>query len=179
MKRLFVIVAAMVCLACGSSAETLDPIFDSILIEAETEEAYDAEDYQKELIKAYGGENNKKFQDMHRQFDEYEQRSAEYNAKRTANRWLTFLLSLMMALFPTCVVLVQAIKGEFQPADKAAVWRTVGLLVGYGIVLFALNYIWLWTMFTGETKIMGAVLGLCLAAFVIFAIHTLRKSKKK
>ena len=52
------------------------------------------------------------------------------------------------------------------------------LLIGLGIVIFALNYVWLWTMFTGETKIMGLVVGLFLLGFVIFAIHTLRKSKK-
>ena len=48
----------------------------------------------------------------------------------------------------------------------------------FDIVLFALNYVWLWTMFTGETKIMGLVIGLFLLGFVIFAIHTLRKDKK-
>lgn len=177
MKRLFFILAIGVCLAFGAWAEQLDPVFDSIL--AETEEAkYDADTYTKELIKAYGGETNEQFQKMQKQLTEYETRAAEAQARQTTNRWLTFVLSLIVALFPSCVIVVRAIKGEFQPADSIAIWRTVGILLLYGIVLFALNYIWLWTLLTGETKIMGLVLGLCLLAFVIFAIYTLRKSKK-
>ena len=163
--------------AFGTKAEPLDPVFDSILVEAQ-EAAGDDDAYRKELIKAYGGEENKQFQKLQKQLNEYEERAAEAQARRTANRWLIIVLSLMIALLPACVILARVIKGELKPADTAAVWRTVGLLLFYGIVLFALNYIWLWTMITGETKIMGIVLGLCLLTFVIFAIYTLRKSKR-
>lgn len=155
MRKLSFIWMIVLFFAFGTKAEPLDPVFDSILVEAQ-EAAGDDDAYRKELIKAYGGEENKQFQ----------------------NRWLIIVLSLMIALLPTCVILARVIKGELKPADTAAVWRTVGLLLFYGIVLFALNYIWLWTMITGETKIMGIVLGLCLLAFVIFAIYTLRKSKR-
>ena len=179
MKRLSLILMILAFFAFVNSAEPLDPIFDSILVEAEEAEAYDADAYYKELFKAYGGEENEQFQKLQKQFNEYEERAAVAKARRTTNRWLTFILSLMMALLPTCVILVRVIKGELKPANTAAVWRTVGVLLFYGIVLFALNYVWLWTMFTGETKIMGLVLGLCLFAFVIFAIYTLRKSQKK
>ena len=176
---LFILLTAAMMAASVMAEEPLDPIFDSILIEAEAEAAeYDADAYTNELLKAYGADKNEQFQKVHKQFNEYEQRAAVANAQRTVNRWLTFLLSLMMALFPTCVIVVRAIKGEFKDTNAAAIRRTVGLLLFYGIVLFGLNYAWLWTMITGETKIMGLVIGLFLLGFVIFAIHTLRKSKK-
>lgn len=179
MKRLFIILTAAVIAAGAMAEDRLDPIFDSILLEAEGEAgAYDEDAYTQELIKAYGGDKNEQFQKVQRQFDEYEKRSAEAKAVETTRRTLAFWLSLMMALFPTCVIVVRVIKGELKPANTAAVWRTAGLLLLAGIVLFALNYIWLWTMFTGETKMMGLVIGLCLLAFVIYAIYTLRKSKK-
>lgn len=177
MQRLVFILAILAVFAFRTNAKQLDPVFDSILVEAE-EARYDADAYTKELIKAYGGEKNEQFQKMQKQLTEYETRAAEAKARQTTNRWLIFVLSLMMALFPTCVIVVRAIKGELKPANKAAIWRTVGILLLYGIVLFALNYIWLWTLLTGETKIMGLVLGLCLLAFVIFAIYTIRKSQK-
>lgn len=165
--------------AFGARAEALDPIFDSILGEAEaTTEVYDEDAYTQELLKAYGADKNEQFQKVQKQAKEYEQRAAVANAQRTTNRWLAFMLSLMAALFPTFVILVRVIKGELKPANAAAVWRTVGMLLFFGVVLFALNYVWLWTMFTGETKIMGLVIGLFLLGFVIFAIHTLRKDKK-
>ena len=178
MKRLFIFLAAAMMAAGAMAEEPLDPIFDSILVEAEAVN-YDEDAYTQELLKAYGADKNEQFQKVHKQAKEYEHKAAVANAQRTTNRWITFLLSLMAALFPTCVILVRVIKGELKPANAAAVWRTVGLLLFFGVVIFALNYVWLWTMFTGETKIMGLVVGLCLLAFVIFAIHTLRKSKKK
>ena len=180
-KRLFILLAAAMMAAGVTAEESLDPIFDSIFAAAEAEnqtEVYDNDAYTQELIKMYGGDKNEQFQKVQKQAKEYEQRSAVANAQRTVNRWLTFLLSLMMALFPSCVIVVRAIKGEFKDASPAAIRRTVVLLLLYGIVLFALNYAWLWTMITGETKIMGLVIGLFLLGFVIFAIHTLRKSKK-
>lgn len=179
MKPLFILLTAAMMAAGAMAEESLDPIFDSILGEAEaTTEVRDDDAYTQELIKMYGGDKNEQFQKVHRQADEYQQRAAVANAQRTVNRWLTFVLSLMMALFPTCVIVVRAIKGEFKDANAAVIRRTVGLLLLYGIVLFALNYAWLWTMITGETKIMGLVVGLFLLGFVIFAIHTLRKSQK-
>lgn len=182
MKRLLIILAAAIVAAGAMAEDRLDPIFDSIIAAAEAEnqtEVYDEDAYTQELIKAYGGDKNEQFQKIHKQAQEYEQRAAVANARRTTNRWLTLVLSLMMALFPTCVIVVRAIKGEFKTATSAAIWHTVGLLLLYGIVLFGLNYAWLWTMITGETKIMGLVIGLFLLGFVIFAIHTLRKSNKK
>ena len=156
----------------------MDPVFDSILVATEEVDVYDADVYTQELIKAYGGEKNEQFQKMQKQLTEYETRAAEAKAKQTTNRWLVFALSLMMALFPSCVIVIRVIKGELKSAGIAAILRTAGVMLFYGIVIFALNYVWLWTMITGETKIMGLVLGLCLLSFVIFAIYTLRKSKK-
>ena len=177
MKRVSLILMISAFVAFSISAEVLDPVFDSILAEDEKTEAYDEDAYYKELVKAYGGEENEQFQNMQKQLNEYEERESEAKARRTTNRRLIFALSLMIALFPTCVILIRVIKGELKPANTAAVCRTVGVLLFYGIVLFALNYAWLWIMFTGKTKIMGLVLGLGLLAFVIFAIYTLRKSK--
>lgn len=181
MKRLFIFLAAAMIAVTAMAEDSLDPIFDSLFAEVEAEqqtEVYDEDAYTQELLKAYGADKNEQFQKVQKQAKEYEHRAAVANAQRTTNRWLAFMLSLIAALFPTCVILVRVIKGELKPANAAAVWRTVGMLLFFGVVIFALNYVWLWTMFTGETKIMGLVVGLFLLGFVIFAIHTLRKSKK-
>ena len=176
MKKRFLLLAILSFLFCGTYAESLDPIFDSILIEEE--EQVEAGDYYEQLLKAYGAENNKQFQEIHKQSDEYLARSEAARERKRNNRWLTFFLSLFIALVPSFVILKRVITGEIKPANATAVWRTVGTLLGYGLLLFGLNYAWLWCMFTGQTKIMGLVLGLLLFAFVIYAIHTLRKSKK-
>lgn len=170
---------AFVATMCFSSAyaEPLDPMFDSIV--AAEEKQVESEDYYEQLLKAYGAETNEQYQSMQKQLKEYEERRDAAEAKRKSRRLLAFVLSLMIALTPTFVILKRVITGELQPAGSAAIWRTVGMLLGYGIVIFALNYAWLWCLFMGETKIMGAVLGLCLFAFVIYAIHTLRQYHKK
>ena len=152
-------------------------MFDSIV--AAEEKQVESEDYYEQLLKAYGAETNEQYQSMQKQLKEYEERRDAAEAKRKSRRLLAFVLSLMIALTPTFVILKRVIAGELQPAGSAAIWRTVGMLLGYGIVIFALNYAWLWCLFMGETKIMGAVLGLCLFAFVIYAIHTLRQYHKK
>lgn len=178
MRHLFVLLAAgmMACFTCSVSAEPADPVLDSLL--TTPEEVYDADAYTRELIKAYGGEENEQFQKMQKQIHRYEKQAAATRAKRTNERRLILVISLLMALFPACVILVRVIKGELKPANTRAIWRTVGLLLFYGMVIFALNYVWLWTMIRGETKVMEIVIGLCLLAFVIYAIHTLRKSPK-
>lgn len=177
MRKLFLLLISLLFSISGVNAAPLDPIFDSIV--AEAGESMDEDAYSESIVEMYGGKDNEQFQAMHKQFDEYKEKAAEEEAKRTTNRWLALVLSFMIALFPTCVIVKRVITGELKPADKAAVWRMVGMLLFFGIVLFALNYAWLWCLFTGQVKIMGAVLGLCLFAFVLFAIHTLRKSKKK
>lgn len=175
-KSFFLLVCFVTMFFSSVYAEQLDPIFDSILTAQEEQLEGDAS--FDNLAKMYGAESNKQYQTMQKQMKEYEERRDAAEAERTTKRLLAFVLSLMIALFPTVVIVKRVISGELQPADKAAVWRTVGMLLFCGIVLFGLNYAWLWCLFTGQTKIMGAVLGLCLFAFVLFAIHTLRKSKK-
>ena len=175
MKRLFIILAAAIVAAGAMAEDRLDPIFDSIL--TQEEEQVGTDDYYEQLLKAYGAENNEQFQKLQRQSDEYLERSAAEKARQTSNRWLTFALSLFMALLPSFVILKRVITGEIKPANATAVWRTIGTLLGSGIVLFGLNYAWLWCMFTGQTKIMGLVLGLLLFAFVIYAIHTITDNR--
>ena len=174
MRKHFLLLIVLTCFVSDIYAEPLDPIFDSILTQEEKQVGTD--DYYEQLLKAYGAENNEQFQKLQRQSDEYLERSAAEKARQTSNRWLTFALSLFMALLPSFVILKRVITGEIKPANATAVWRTIGMLLGAGIVLFGLNYAWLWCMFTGQTKIMGLVLGLLLFAFVIYAIHTIRKS---
>lgn len=176
-KSLFLIAFVVTMSFTNTYAEPLDSVFDSIM--AVEEKQVESEDYYEQLLKAYGAETNEQYQSMQKQLKEYEERRDAAEAKRKSKRLLAFILSLMIALFPTAVIVNRVIIGELKPANKAAVWRTVGMLLGYGIVLFALNYAWLWCLFVGETKIMGAVLGLCLFAFVIYAIYTLRKYHKK
>lgn len=177
MNKHFFLFIILTFFVVSTYAEPLDPIFDSILTTEEEQLEGDAS--FDNLAKMYGAETNEQYQSMHKQLKEYEERRDAAEAERTTKRLLAFVLSLMMALFPTCVIVKRVITGELEPADKAAVWRMVGTLLFYGIVLFGLNYAWLWCLFTGQTKIMGAVLGLCLFVFVIYAIYTLRKSKKQ
>lgn len=56
---LFILLTAAMMAASVMAEEPLDPIFDSILIEAEAEAAeYDADAYTNELLKAYGADKN-------------------------------------------------------------------------------------------------------------------------
>ena len=176
-KSLFLIAFVMTMSFTNTYAEPLDSVFDSIM--AVEEKQFDADAYYEELVTQYGGEDYKRLQAVQKRFAVDEEQAAAEAAKRKSKRVLAFILSLIIALFPTAVIVNRVIIGELKPANKAAVWRTVGMLLFYGIVLFALNYAWLWCLFMGETKIMGAVLGLCLFAFVIYAIYTLRKYHKK
>ena len=178
MKKFFLLASIVTMFSLGIQAEeTLDPMFDSIMSEAEQQLDNDA--YLDNLAKMYGAETNEQYQSMHKQLREYEERRDAAEAQRKAKRWLAFVLSLSMALLPSFVILKRVITGELQPANAVAVWRTVGTLLFYGIVIFGLNYAWLWCMFTGKTQIMGIVLGMLLFAFVIYAIYTLHKSKNK
>lgn len=157
--------------------ESLDPIFDSIM--TQQEEQYDPDAYYEELAKLYGGKDYERIKALQERLGGDEKRLAAAAAKRKTQRRLAFFISLFMALYPTVVIVKQVIKGELKPAGVAAIWRTVGVMLFYGVVIFALNYAWLWTMFTGQTKIMGLVLGLFLLAFVIYALYTLHSSPNK
>ena len=176
-----IVIVAFFCITITSlcvAAPMAEELSDEQIVALVSDKDFSIDAYQAQL-ESIAGDDYKHFQAVQERFAVDEELRAEAEAKRKSKRILAFILSLMIALFPTFVILKRVITGELQPAGSAAIWRTVGLLLFYGIVLFALNYAWLWCLFMGETKIMGAVLGLCLFAFVIYAIHTLRQYHKK
>ena len=93
--------------------------------------------------------------------------------------WLICILSLIVALVPAFAILKQVISGEIKPAGTAAVLKTVGVLLGWGVLLFAFNFGWLWVLLIGGTKFMGAILGLALLAFVVYAAVSVNKYYRK
>ena len=157
-KRFFVLAVIVTMMAGGVGATPVDSIFDSILLAGD--EQFDADAYYEELVAQYGGEDYKHYQAVRERFSVGEERRAAAEAERKTKRQLVFWLSLMVALFPIGVLVKRVITGELKPAGTEAIWRTIGV------------------MLTDQRKIMGIVLGLCLLAFVVYALYMINKAPK-
>ena len=170
---------AFVATMCFSSAyaEPVDSIFDSIM--AAEEERFDADAYYEELVKQIGGEDYKKFQALQERFGVSEEHREAAEKAKKQRLWLIGILSLIIALIPSFTILKQVITGEVKPAGAAAVLKSIGVLLGWGVLLFAFNFGWLWVLIFGGTKFMGAVLGVLLFAGVIYAAVSVNKYYKK
>ena len=142
------------------------------------EKEFDIDAYQAEL-EAVAGDDYKKYKALQERFGIDEKQRAEAEMAKKQRLWLIFVLSLVVALVPAFAILKQVITGEIKPAGTAAVLKTVGVLLGWGIVLFAFNFGWLWVLLVGGTKFMGAILGLALLAFVVYAAVSVNKYYKK
>ena len=174
-KRFFLLISLVTILSYKVPAEPVDSTIESVLVEME--EPFDLDAYYEELVTKYGGEDYKHYQAVRERIVGDEARHAEERAKRKNQQMIALILSLIVALSPTIFILKQVITGELQPANATAVLRTVGVLLLGGIVLFGINYAWLWSMFSGQDTIIRILLGLFLLAFVIYALYTLNKSK--
>ncbi len=142
------------------------------------EQTANTDSYLEQLTAAYGNEDYERMQALEERIGSYEASEAA-QAKREQRLRYIFFISLIVALIPSFVIIKQVIRGEIHPASREAVWRTVGTLLFYGLILFGFNYLWLWVMLTQNTKIMSLILGVALLAFVVFAIYTLNKSNNK
>ena len=161
-------------LADNSTTELTD---DSIIALVAGPE-FDQDAYMAQL-ESMAGDDYKKHQAMQERFgvDEQQREAAEKAKKQRL--LLILILSLIIALVPTFTIIKQIITGEIKPAGTQAVLKTIGVLLGWGIVLFGINFAWLWVLFSGNTKIMGAVLGLALLVGVIYASVSVNKYYKK
>ncbi|MBQ2608602.1 MAG: hypothetical protein II588_05220 [Paludibacteraceae bacterium] len=161
-------------LADNNTTELTD---DSIIALVAGQE-FDQDAYMAQL-ESMAGDDYKKYQAMQERFGIDEQQRAEAEMAKKQRLWLIGILSLIIALVPAFTILKQVITGEIKPAGTAAVLKTVGVLFGWGIVLFAFNFGWLWVLLIGGTKFMGAILGLALLAFVVYAAVSVNKYYKK
>ena len=161
-------------LADNNTTELTD---DSIIALVAGQE-FDQDAYMAQL-ESMAGDDYKKYQTMQERFGIDEQQRAEAEMAKKQRLWLIGILSLIIALVPAFTILKQVITGEIKPAGTAAVLKTVGVLFGWGIVLFAFNFGWLWVLLIGGTKFMGAILGLALLAFVVYAAVSVNKYYKK
>lgn len=145
---------------------------------AEEDSAMNMDGYLEQLTAAYGSEDYERIQALEERFGTYEEWE-EQRSRNEQKQWFILLCSLFVALIPSFVIIKQVIRGEIHPVSREAVWRTVGTLLFYGLILFGFNYLWLWVMLTQNTKIMSLILGVALLAFVVYAVYTLNKSKNK
>ncbi len=185
---IFIFVSLTVSQVCYASPETTEITYDSVVIESggnqyedmiASDEPFNMDEYYEELAKQYGGKDYERIQKLQKRFEGDMQLRQELEMKRKRIRWFVIIVSLLVALIPTFAILRKVTKGEIKPAGTGAVLRTVGILLLWGVLLFILNYFWLWTSLTGNTKVMGVVLGLLLYAFVIYAVHSINKYNKK
>ena len=179
MKRLILAITLALISTCMLFADNnATELTDDSIIALVAEEEFNMDDYQAQL-ESLAGDDYKKYKALQERMGvSKEQREAAEKAKKQ-RLWLRFILSLVVALIPIFDILRQVITGEIQPAGPAAIFKTAGVLLGWGIVLFGLNFAWMWVLFTGNTKIMGAILGLALLAFVVYAAVSVNKYYKK
>lgn len=178
-KRLMILTLALLSSCCMLLADnnTTELTDDSIIALVAGQE-FDQDAYMAQL-ESMAGDDYKKYQAMQERFGIDEQQRAEAEMAKKQRLWLIGILSLIIALVPAFTILKQVITGEIKPAGTAAVLKTVGVLFGWGIVLFAFNFGWLWVLLIGGTKFMGAILGLALLAFVVYAAVSVNKYYKK
>jgi len=155
-----------------------DELSDEMIVNKVSEQEFNMDEYMQEL-EAIGGKDYERYKSLRERFNEDERRREEAKAEKEQLRWLVILLSLAVALVPTFTLLKHVVTGDIKPAGPVAVLKTIGVMLFWGIVLFGINYFWLWTTFTGDTKIMSVVLGLALLLFVIYAIHSVHQYNKK
>ena len=167
----------MVSSVCVAAPQTED-LTDDEIIALTSNNDFDMDAYQAQL-ESIAGDDYKKLQALQERFGVDEQRRAEAEMAKKQRMWLICILSLIVALVPAFAILKQVISGEIKPAGTAAVLKTVGVLLGWGVLLFAFNFGWLWVLLIGGTKFMGAILGLALLAFVVYAAVSVNKYYKK
>ena len=170
----FCAASASLCVAAPQAEELSD---DDIIALASGDD-FDMDAYQAQL-ESIAGDDYKKFQALQERFGIDEHQRVEAEMAKKQRLWLIGILSLIVALIPSFAILKQVISGEIKPAGTAAVMKTVGVLLGWGVLLFAFNFGWLWVLLIGGTKFMGAILGLALLAFVVYAAVSVNKYYKK
>lgn len=179
MKRLIILTLALLSSCCMLLADdNTTELTDDSIIALVTGQEFDQDAYMAQL-ESMAGDDYKKYQAMQERFGVSEQQREAAEKAKKQRLLLILILSLIIALVPAFTIIKQIITGEIKPAGTAAVLKTVGVLLGWGILLFAFNFAWLWVLFSGNTKIMGAVLGVLLFAFVIYAAVSVSKYYKK
>lgn len=178
---LTLLLAVVTCLTASRVcyAAEAEIVGDSIVEATNADQPFDMDKYYEELAKAYGGKEYEKYQAMRERLNEDEQLREERQQKREKIQWMIIVLSLLVALIPTIAIVKKVLKGELQPAGKTAVLKTIGVLFFYGVLLFGLNYGWLWATFIGDSKLKGLLPGVLLLALVVYALYTINKSNKK
>lgn len=177
-KILLVALLGMVVSSLCVAAPQTEELSDEDIIALTSEKDFDIDAYQAQL-ESIAGDDYKKYKALQERFGIDEKQRAETEMAKKQRLWLISILSLIVALIPSFAILKQVITGEVKPAGTAAVLKTVGVLLCWGIVLFAFNFGWLWVLIFGGTKFMGAVLGVLLFAGVIYAAVSVNKYYKK
>ena len=176
-----IVIVALFCVAnswlCVAETKTEEMNDDSIIAIAAAND-FDIDEYMAEL-ESIAGDDYKQYKALQERFGIDEQQREEVEKAKKQRLWLICILSLIIALIPTFTILKKIISGEIKPAGTQAVLKAFGVLLGWGVLLFALNFAWMWVLFSGNTKIMGAVLGVLLFAFVIYAAVSVNKYYKK
>lgn len=139
---------------------------------------FDMDAYTAQL-ESIAGDDYRRYKALQERIGGNEQQQKELQAAKQRRLWIITILSLIIALIPTFVIVKRVIQGEIKPAGPTAIIKTIGILLGWGIVLFAFNFGWLWVQLTNNTRIMGIVMGLLLLAAVIYASISVNNYYKK
>ena len=179
MKRLMILTLALLSSCCMLLADnSTTELTDDSIIALVAEQEFDQDAYMAQL-ESMAGDDYKKYKAMQERFGVSEQQREAAEKAKKQRLLLILILSLIIALVPAFTILKQVITGEIKPAGTAAILKTVGVLLGWGVLLFAFNFGWLWVLLIGGTKFMGAILGLALLAFVVYAAVSVNKYYKK
>lgn len=176
-----IVIVAFFCLTITSlcvAAPMAEELSDDQIVALVSDKDFSIDAYQAQL-ESIAGDDYKKFQALQERFGVSEEHREAAEKAKKQRLWLIGILSLIIALIPSFTILKQVITGEVKPAGAAAVLKSIGVLLGWGVLLFAFNFGWLWVLIFGGTKFMGAVLGVLLFAGVIYAAVSVNKYYKK
>ena len=178
-QRLFLSIVILFLFTTAAVAENNEAqLTEEDIIAMASAQDFDMDAYTAQL-ESIAGKDYQRFQALQERFGVSEQQREEAEAAKQRRLWLITILSLIVALIPAFVIVRQVITGEIKPAGPIAVIKTIGILLGWGIVLFAFHFGWLWVLLTNNTRIMGIVMGLLLLAVVIYASISVNNYYKK
>ena len=131
---------------------------------------------EEELLRAYGATDE--YMEMQRQMDDYLARQEKREQQKKTQRTIMLVLSLAVAVVPVCVIGKRIIE---HPEERTLKGVTLALLIALagGVVLFAINYGWMYIRVEYGDAInfpMALLITIGIAAGAIFLMN--KKDKK-